>query len=116
MLLYKEAEQICRQLGNLNDLHAILGNQALIMANLGKLVEAMTLHKEEEQLCRQLGKKHGMACSLINQAVCFMEMGRVQESLTLAKEAYRLACDHGYNDLANRIESILNFLHQSAQQ
>ena len=57
MALNKEAERICKELGNKNGLAHAIGNQANILYARGELDEAMRLLKEQEQICRNLGKK-----------------------------------------------------------
>jgi tetratricopeptide (TPR) repeat protein len=68
MALYKEQEEICRELGNKDGQQKSLGNQAPILKARGDLDGAMALYKEEERICRELGNKDGLKASLGNQA------------------------------------------------
>lgn len=116
IVLLKEKEQICHQLGNMDGLSTTLGNQALILKDRGKLDEATALLKEAEQISRQLSNPNMLAISLINQALCCKEMGSLQEGFTRAKEAHRLATQHGYASLASQIAPILDSLRHAAQE
>ena len=100
-----------RQSGDRANLHAALGNQALILQDRGDLDGAWALHKEKERLCRELGDPNGLATSLANQAVLLARgRSRPREALPLAEEAHRLATDHGLMALAPQVERILNFV------
>ena len=100
-----------RRSGDRTNLHAALGNQALILQDRGDLDGAWVLHKEQERLCRELGGPNGLAISLINQALLLArDRSRPREALPLAEEAHRLATDHGLVALAPQVERILNFV------
>ena len=107
MNLHKEEEKICRDLGNIDGLQASLHSQALILHVKGDLDGAMALLKEQEKICRELKRVEGLAYSLVNQAIFLSQQKRHREALAKAEEAYRLASDHGYEALANRILPIL---------
>ncbi len=117
MRLYKEQERICRELGSKENLSNCLGNQALILQHRGNLGGAMALLKEQERMCRELGEPQGIATSLSNQArLLAQNLDRAQEALPFAEEAYRLASDHGFTALAQRVKLVLDAVrHQSIQ-
>lgn len=111
MDLYKETEQICRELGNKDGLQTSLGNQAGILYDHGDLDGAMTLFKEKERICRELGNKARLARSLVNLATLLARnLDRPREALPLAEEAYRLATQHGLVALARQLQPILDFV------
>jgi len=79
-----------RQTGDLANLQASLGAQALILRARGDLDGAMALHKEQERLCRQLGNKDGLQISLGNQAIILRDSGDEDGAMALHKEQERL--------------------------
>ena len=95
MTLHKEAEQICRELGNKYGLQAILGSQAMILHTRGDLDGAMTLHKEAEQICRELGNKDALSNSLCNQALILYARGDMDGAMTLYKQQERICRELG---------------------
>jgi len=90
MALHKEAERICRHLGNLDGLQRTLGNQANILYACSDMEEAMALHKEAERICRQLGNLDGLQHSLCNQANILYAGVDLEGAMALHKEAERI--------------------------
>jgi len=90
MTLNKEKERVCRKLGNMDGLHASLGDQANILYRWGKLKEAMSLYKEAERICRQLENLTGLQVSLGNQANILCDWGKLEEAMVLYKEEERI--------------------------
>jgi tetratricopeptide (TPR) repeat protein len=115
MALYKQTEQICRELGK-DGLQRTLGNQANILYARGDLDGAMALHKQKEQICRELGSIEGLAISLVNQAELLADkMAHPQQALPLAEQAYRLAHERDLIALARQIRPILDSVRQAAR-
>ncbi|HSB12297.1 MAG TPA: tetratricopeptide repeat protein [Blastocatellia bacterium] len=75
-----------RQAGDLSNLAASLGNQAITLADRGELDEAMRLHKEEERICRRIGDDQGLQRSLGNQALLLRTRGELNEAMRLLKQ------------------------------
>jgi tetratricopeptide (TPR) repeat protein len=98
MTLHKEAEQIFRQLGNLNGLQGSLGNQALILKDRGDLDAAMALLKAQERICRESGNLDGMRHTLGNQALILKARGDLAGAMTLHKEQERICRQLGKLD------------------
>jgi nephrocystin-3 len=65
MELLKEAEGICRDLGDKDGLRRAIANQAGVLQNQGDLVGAMNLRQVEEQLCHDLNDSEGLAVSFV---------------------------------------------------
>ncbi|HLE52570.1 MAG TPA: tetratricopeptide repeat protein [Anaerolineales bacterium] len=84
-----------RRAGDLANLHASLGNQALILADRGDLDGAMALHKEEERICRQLGDQGGLQRTLGNQALILADRGDLDGAMALIKEQERICRELG---------------------
>jgi len=104
LALEEETANIWRQSGNSLGLATSLVRQALILTDLGKRNEAMTLHKEAERIHREQGRPENVAEDLANQAVLLAyHMCRPTDGLPLVEEAYRLASEHGFSALAEKI-------------
>lgn len=85
-LLY-ELESLCN-----NDPVALgrcLGNQAVLLAELGHYAEALSLHGREQQSHRVAGNLHGAALSLLNQGILQRKAGNTNKALPLFAEAER---------------------------
>ena len=95
MELLKKKEDLCRELGNKNNLQISYGNQAVILQDWGKLDEAMALHKKEEDLCRELGNKDSLQRSYCNQAVILQAWGKLDEAMALFKKQEDLCLELG---------------------
>jgi hypothetical protein len=68
MTLQKEAEGLCRELGDRRALAYVLGNEANILRERGQLDAAMELFKEIERLFREMNDPEAILISLANQA------------------------------------------------
>jgi hypothetical protein len=90
VVLYKEGERLCRELGNKDGLSGSLGNQGTILRAHGDLAGAMALHKEGEGLCRELGNKAGLSISLGNQGTILFAQGDLAGAMALHKKEERL--------------------------
>ena len=69
MELLKEQERICRQLNNLFGLQASLGNQSIILKEMGQLDTALELLRESEQICRQMNNPQDLSILLYHQVL-----------------------------------------------
>ncbi|MBI3797858.1 MAG: DUF4062 domain-containing protein [Deltaproteobacteria bacterium] len=87
--------EYCRQSGDRTNLHAALGNQALILQDRGDLDGAWALLKEQERLCRELGDKAGLYATLGNQALILQDRGDLDGAWALHKEEERLCRELG---------------------
>lgn len=102
--LYREKEQLYRELSNLPQLSICLGYKAMMLKKLRKLKEAMTALREQEGICRQLDNIGCLAASLTNQALLFEGTMQVDQGLVLIEKAYRIALEHGDDELAEQIK------------
>ena len=84
---HKQAERLCRELGDQEGLAYSLGSQALILQGMGDLVGAMALHQEAGQIYGQIGNREGLAVSLQNQAKILQEGGDLDGAMALHQEA-----------------------------
>lgn len=98
LTLYKDEEQACRRLGNLDGLQVSLGNQALTLKHHGNLDEAMALQKEVERICRQSGNLEGLEASFGNQALILLDRGDLDAAMTLLKEQEKICLQLGNLD------------------
>ena len=71
------------------------GNQALILADWGRLEEALELHKKQEAICLELGNKDGLGASYGNQALILKAWGRLEEAMTLHKKKEAICLELG---------------------
>jgi hypothetical protein len=95
LALHREEERICRQLGNLDALQTNLGNQGVILTELGQLQEALTLQRQKEQICRRLGNAAGLARALANQALVARLNDDLLEATRLLEQAQAIASGAG---------------------
>ncbi|MEN6428712.1 MAG: AAA family ATPase [Phycisphaerales bacterium] len=86
MVLIKDQERICRQLGDLDGLQMSLLNQSVILKMQGDLDGAMALLKEQERVCRHSGNLAGLSANLGNQALILQDRGNLDGAMTLHKE------------------------------
>ncbi len=115
MALHKQAERLCRELGNKDGLRISLGNQANILSSRRDLDGAMALHKEQERLCRELGNPEGLSISLANQArLLIVTPDRRGEARRLADEALAIATRHGYRQLVPEFQRIRDSISSSS--
>jgi tetratricopeptide (TPR) repeat protein len=70
---YLLAEAVAAQAGRSDWLQVGIGNQALILQDLGLLDEAMALHKKQEAICQELGDRAGLQASYGNQAAILLK-------------------------------------------
>ena len=80
-------------------LAGIYGNQAVILADWGRLEEALELHRKEEAICRELGDRLGLAMTFGNRARILLLGDRLEEALELLKEVAAIATERGDKNL-----------------
>lgn len=73
MVLLKEEEQICREVGQESWLIGNLVNQGLVLEEQGDLEGALARYREQETIARKAGEKEGLADAISGQ-------GRVQRA------------------------------------
>ena len=93
--LFKEKEQICRELGDKDELQSSLFCQAGILSTRGDMDGALALYKESEHICRELGEKDGLQASLNNQATILQIRGDLDGAMALFKESERICRELG---------------------
>lgn len=84
--LYREQEQINRQTNNQQGLSDALGNQGVILLQIGEHQKAKLLLQEQDSICREIGNRKGLATSLGNQALLLQNLGQLQDALRTHKE------------------------------
>jgi hypothetical protein len=87
-----------REDGDLTNLHAAMGEQAVALFGLGRLDEALALHQEEERFCRRAGNLVGLQSCLGNQAIILYSRRRLDEAMILLKEKESLCRALGDQD------------------
>jgi tetratricopeptide (TPR) repeat protein len=88
--------------GDKCDLQMIYGNQALVLADWGKYIEAMELHKKEETICIELGEKNSLQRSLGNQALILWGWGQLEGAMDLLKKQEAICLELGNRDSLQR--------------
>ncbi|TFH54344.1 MAG: tetratricopeptide repeat protein [Methanothrix sp.] len=95
MELYKEQEQICKEIMNKKGLQISLVRQANIYHDMGKLDLAMELYKEQEQICKELKDNYWLQKSLGNQGIIHDIRGELDKAMELYKEQERICEEIG---------------------
>ncbi|MCD6430398.1 MAG: NACHT domain-containing protein [Deltaproteobacteria bacterium] len=109
--LGKILDEKFRDTGNIGNLQASLGNQAMILQVRGDLDGAMALHKEEERICRDLGNVDSLQRSLGNQGMILQARGDLDGAMALYKETERICQDLGdVNGLSGSFGNQANIL------
>jgi len=101
--LHKEVEAICREIGDKEELSRSLANQGNIYEDRGQLDEAMRVYKECQHICREVGNKRELSGSLAFEGSILAKKGKKTEGLLLAEEAYRMALEHGHDQVAETV-------------
>ena len=99
MELYKQQEQICRELDDKDGLQTALGGQGLIHDARGDLYGAMKLLKQQEQICRELGNRRELSISLGNQAGILFARDDLDGAMELLKQQEQICRELGKRDL-----------------
>ena len=73
-----------------------LGNQAMILADKGKLNEALKLHQIEQEICESLGDLAGLSICLGNQATILSTKGLFNEAFELHLKEEAIAKSLGF--------------------
>jgi cephalosporin-C deacetylase-like acetyl esterase/tetratricopeptide (TPR) repeat protein len=98
MAWHKEAERLCRELGDKVGLAHALGSQALIFQECGDLESAAALHKEAQHFYHQLGNREGIAASLDHRANIVQRRADFDGAMALYEEAECLYREPGSRD------------------
>jgi len=114
--LYRQQEQLCRELGDKVGCWKCLNEQGIIVFTQGRFDLAMGFFKEVEQIALELQDYAGLAMSLANQAeVIGLRLNQASEGLAKAHEAHRIAIEHGLKDMLPGIEDIIQKIQQHGQ-
>jgi len=113
---------ICEDIGNKEILQVCKGDQGVILLKHGQYNEAIAHFEDGEELCRKLGNIEGLVKHLIAQGAIHAENKHktlaIESSPILyterAQQAYKLASEHGFTALADRIKQILASLKSHA--
>jgi tetratricopeptide (TPR) repeat protein len=96
MILHKEEEKVCEELGHQAGLARSYGSQAMILKAWGKSPKAMVLHKKEEKIWEDLVHRAGLAFSYGSQAMIFYDWGKLPEAMDLSKKAAEIFEELGH--------------------
>jgi tetratricopeptide (TPR) repeat protein len=83
LILYREAEDIYAQVGDLEGVSIALGEQGLVLLEQGDSEAALLLMRREEQICRKLNDISGLATCLGNQIMVLMHSGDFDGAIEL---------------------------------
>jgi tetratricopeptide (TPR) repeat protein len=95
MVLLKEQERICREIGNDDDLQSCLYNQARILLFRNFFDASLALLKEQELICRDIGNMEGLQRSISQQCMILRVRGEYGRCLSLLKEQERICRELG---------------------
>ena len=90
LVVSKEQELICRDLGDKHGLQMSLGIQSWVKYFRGDLNGAIALQKEQERICRKLGDKGELQASLVNQGKVLVALSNLDGAMALFKENERI--------------------------
>jgi hypothetical protein len=97
MLLFKQQESLCREIGNNKGVSSALSGQASIHYAQGDLKRALILLENYERACREIGDKYGQATSLGSQAPIVREHGDLNGAMALLGSQERLYRELGHH-------------------
>jgi tetratricopeptide (TPR) repeat protein len=80
------------------NLQRIYGREGLILADWGRMEEALELQRKKEAICRELENKGGLQASYGNQAVILRRWGRAEEAFELLKKQEAICLEMGDRD------------------
>ena len=86
-------ELVRRQLGQTNDLLAVLNQQGRALFELDRLDEALAIHGEQERFAREAGNKSWTRAALYNQGMLFKAKGELHSALACYRAARELCLD-----------------------
>ena len=111
MDIYDELEDHNRKIGNPEALVHILDNKVGISRSRGNLQEALRISNEQVQIARKSDNPGMLAMALFNNAVMKIETNHdLAQAVQQAEEAHRLANNAGRSDIAQGIESGLQYI------
>lgn len=88
--MHRQAERICRELGDTENLHRALGNQALVLRDIEQLKEALEKHKEEEAICRDRRDLNELSICLGHKGVILYLLGDLKRAMEVLEEQERI--------------------------
>jgi tetratricopeptide (TPR) repeat protein len=77
LALYKEAEEVYTQLGDLEGVGIAISEQSVVFLRRDDLDTALTYMRREEQICRDMKDLPGLATCLSNQTTALLELDDV---------------------------------------
>lgn len=109
--IYNELEDLNRGAGNFEALVHVLDNKVCIYKSRGNLQEALRISNEQVYMAREADNPGMLALALFNNAILRIETNHdLGQAVQQAEEAYRLASNAGRSDIAQGIESGLQFI------
>lgn len=91
--MFREAERINRDLGQLERTAGSIGNRGEILAEMGKLNEAMACYKEQQQICEEIGDTVGLAASIDLQGNLLWDRGEPGQALVCFQKSAKIYRD-----------------------
>ncbi len=113
---FKEAEQICRDIGDEEKLQTCIGNMALAVANTGDTDYAFELLDQKEAICRRIDSHRGLAYTFSNRAAILQSLDRAKEALALAEKSDQLCKQYGLDDVSRQLKPMLDSLRSESEK
>jgi hypothetical protein len=107
--LFKEQEEILRELRNKDSLQRCLDSHIRIYLDRNEIDQALARLNKRVQILRELGYKEELARALATQSTLLAEKNP-NKALLLAEEAYQLAFNIEETSLKEQIKSILSVI------
>ena len=85
--LLREQTAICQQIGDSQAYVAGLGNQAMVLLQLGDFEAAFSISRQQEAFCQRTGELIGYGTSLRNQGVIHFNQANYKKALALFQQA-----------------------------
>ena len=109
--LLEDAERVCRETGQDNELLVILGNRAIISYTQGDLDAALKLLEEQARVCQTTGDPIRLFKNLATRAsMIASDPARLDEAIATAESARDLAVKHGLKDEIGKAEELISSL------
>ena len=109
--IYIELEELNRREGNHEALVMVLDNKVGVYRSRGDLQEALRISAEQVKIARKADNPGMLALALFNNAVLKIETNHdLDQAIQQAEEAFRLASNAGRSDIAQGIESGLQYV------
>jgi hypothetical protein len=110
MDLLKESERLSRELGDIDALQCVLGNEQEILRRRGDLAGALVVLREGEHLCRALRNRPRLAAALADQACVLYACRDFGTARTRCQESLELFRPLQARDEIKKLEQLLTLI------